>query len=63
MTTLVAGHADHETRLRTLESFATNDHADRLNSLERWRYALPTTAFILASVSIGSSIFAFFTTR
>ncbi|KPI09942.1 hypothetical protein OV450_3433 [Actinobacteria bacterium OV450] len=42
---------DHETRLRVLESHQTSDHDARLSALEHWRYALPTTAVVLAVAS------------
>lgn len=43
---------DHERRLRVLESHGTSDIDIRVTSLERWRYALPTAAFLsLASMA------------
>lgn len=49
--TLVTSHADVETTLA--------DHEERLRSLERWRYAVPTAAIgglVAAGLSIAKAL-------
>lgn len=50
---------DHEQRLRTLEAGNPPDQEPRLKSLERWRYALPASAFA-ALASAGVAIASWF---
>ncbi|MBM9504517.1 hypothetical protein [Actinacidiphila acididurans] len=47
--------ADHETRIRRLESHGTESHGDRITTLERWRYTLPTCA-LLSAASIATAV-------
>lgn len=46
---------DHERRLRALEAQGTASHEERLTTLERWRYALPTAA-VLSAGSIITAV-------
>ncbi|MEN2422993.1 hypothetical protein AABB02_33395 [Streptomyces rimosus] len=52
--------ADHEVRIRALESHNTQDHSARLDVLERWRSAMPTTALVVSALAVAGSIMTLF---
>lgn len=54
----LAGNADHETRLRLLESHGTSDHGQRISEVERWRYAVPMAAVAIVASSAAQIIAA-----
>jgi len=54
----LASQIDHEARLRRIEEHGTATLQDRVSALERWRYALPTAAFLAICSIVGNVIIA-----
>lgn len=56
--TVIAGHDDHEKRLRALEAQATasNDHGSRLSALESVRWPVPTISALIAAGGLITAI-------